>query len=230
MSEIECWRDTPEIGKCYETVESTRRTGPWDNRKYYSTNKPRYVGEYVGERRYGMGDGSQIYWDFKNDNGEDEEVHLSYEGTTCVIEVECPSKLTQSEQRLALAKVSDLIPDYDTVMKISEEIDKKQYNRYVSRRMREEEEREREYLDWLQSFSQYGGGKRKKTKKKRKKKSTKKQLSRKLCRCIKAIKFNKKKNKTLKKGAEYPICLSSIYIKRGLKVPKNAIKKCYKKK
>ena len=67
-------------------------------------------------------------------------------------------------------------------------------------------------------------------KKKRKKKSTKKQLSRKLCRCIKAIKFNKKRNKTLKKGAEYPICLNSIYLRRGLKVPKNAIKKCYKKK
>jgi len=72
---------------------------------------------------------------------------------------------------------------------------------------------------------------RKKTKKKKRiKKLTKRQLSRKLCRCIKAIKFNKKKNKTLKKGAEYPICLSSIYIRRGLKVPKNAIKKCYKKK
>ena len=70
---------------------------------------------------------------------------------------------------------------------------------------------------------------RKKTKK-RKKKLTKKQLSGKLCRCIKAIKFNKKRNKTLKKGAEYPICLSSIYLKRGLKVPKNAIKRCYKKK
>ena len=36
----------------------------------------------------------------------------------------------------------------------------------------------------------------KKTKKK--KKLTKRQLSRKLCRCIKAVRFNSKKNKTLK--------------------------------
>ena len=54
-----------------------------------------------------------------------------------------------------------------------------------------------------------------------------KNLQNKLCKCIKGLKSSKKK---YKKGSEYPICLSSIYIKRGFKPPKRAIKKCKKKK
>ncbi len=74
-------------------------------------------------------------------------------------------------------------------------------------------------------------------------------LKKKLCKCIKGIKArnyrnnnkpsNKRSNKPSnsnkrsnsnnkrsKKGSEYPICLSSIYTKRGFKPPKRAIKGC----
>jgi len=50
-----------------------------------------------------------------------------------------------------------------------------------------------------------------------------KRLQTKLCKCIKGLKSSKKK---YKKGSEYPICLSSIYTKRGFKPPKKAIKRC----
>ena len=49
--DIEVYRIIPTIGDCYETIESTRSTGPWDNKKYYSTLKPRYVGEYLRSER-----------------------------------------------------------------------------------------------------------------------------------------------------------------------------------
>ena len=72
-------------------------------------------------------------------------------------------------------------------------------------------------------------------------------LKKKLCKCIKGVRYsnkrsnnkpsnsnnkpnnsNKRSNKKLKKGSEYPICLSSIYTKRGFKPPKRAIKGCKK--
>ena len=64
-------------------------------------------------------------------------------------------------------------------------------------------------------------------------------LKKKLCKCIKGVKArnyrnnNKRSNKRSnnkrsKKGSEYPICLSSIYTKRGFKPPKRAIKGCKK--
>ena len=64
---------------------------------------------------------------------------------------------------------------------------------------------------------------------KKKSKWLDKRLQNKLCKCIKGLKSSKKK-KRYKKGSEYPICLSSIYTKRGFKPPKLAIKSCKKKK
>lgn len=67
--------------------------------------------------------------------------------------------------------------------------------------------------------------KKKKTKKRLTKKE-KKNLDRALfvnyCKCIKKIKYDK----NYEKGIEYPICVSSIYKKRGFKVPKDISKKC----
>ena len=63
---------------------------------------------------------------------------------------------------------------------------------------------------------------------KKKSKWLDKNLQNKLCKCIKGLKSSKKK-KRYKKGSEYPICLSSIYTKRGFKPPKLAIKSCKKK-
>ena len=42
------------------------------------------------------------------------------------------------------------------------------------------------------------------------------------CKCIKKLKYSKK----YEIGFEYPICMSSIYKKRGLKPPKDVKKKC----
>lgn len=66
----------------------------------------------------------------------------------------------------------------------------------------------------------------KKKKRKRLTKKDKKNLDRSLfvnyCKCIKKIKYDK----NYEKGIEYPICMSSIYTKRGFKPPKNITKKC----
>ena len=70
----------------------------------------------------------------------------------------------RAKQRLALAKVSEVIPDYDTVMRIAEKIDKKQYNPGVDRRMREEEEVNERMAEYLK---QIGGRRKQRTRKKR---------------------------------------------------------------
>jgi hypothetical protein len=67
--------------------------------------------------------------------------------------------------------------------------------------------------------------KKKKTRKrmsKKEKKDLDKALFVNYCKCIKKIKYSK----SYKKGAEYPICLTSVYKKRGITPPKNIIKKC----
>ncbi len=42
------------------------------------------------------------------------------------------------------------------------------------------------------------------------------------CKCIKKIKYAKEYGP----GAEYPICMSSVYKQRGIKPPKDVTKKC----
>jgi hypothetical protein len=46
------------------------------------------------------------------------------------------------------------------------------------------------------------------------------------CSCIKSLKYNNK----IKDNLEYPICMSSIYTKRGFKSPKGVTKRCKKYK
>ena len=62
--------------------------------------------------------------------------------------------------------------------------------------------------------------------KKRLTKRQKKQLDHELfinyCKCIKKLKYSRK----IDTGLEYPYCASSIYTKRGFKVPKGVTKKC----
>ena len=70
------------------------------------------------------------------------------------------------------------------------------------------------------------------TKKKNKSKGTsltkneKKDLDRALfvnyCKCTKKL----KKDQKIEKGAEYPICTTSVYLNRGIKTPKGVQKKC----
>ena len=85
-SEIEVYRITPEVGKCYETAEYTRKTGKYPNEKYFTMNTPKYVGKFVKTEQYGMGDGAKIFSVF-NDNGNLKTVAYTYEGTTCFREV-----------------------------------------------------------------------------------------------------------------------------------------------
>ena len=44
----------------------------------------------------------------------------------------------------------------------------------------------------------------------------------KYCSCVKTLKYNK----DVKANLEYPICMSSVYKKRGFKAPKNVLKRC----
>jgi len=69
--------------------------------------------------------------------------------------------------------------------------------------------------------------KKKRTKKrmsKKDKRSLDKELNRKFCRCLRTVKYNKR----IKKGSQYPICMSSIYKNRGFEVPSGIIKTCNK--
>ena len=44
------------------------------------------------------------------------------------------------------------------------------------------------------------------------------------CKCVKSIKYSRKNER----GAEYPICMSSIYLKRGKIAPKGIAEECKK--
>ena len=72
--------------------------------------------------------------------------------------LESKMRTQKAEQRLALSKLLGMIPDYDTAIEVGKNIGILPYNSEVAIRMREEEERDHEHLDWLQSFSQYDGG------------------------------------------------------------------------
>ena len=67
---------------------------------------------------------------------------------------------------------------------------------------------------------------KKKTMRKKMDKKDKKELDKALfvnyCKCIKKL----KDSKDYQEGAEYPICMTSVYKNRGLKPPKDVAKKC----
>jgi hypothetical protein len=92
--EVEVFRITPQVGKCYEHIEATRveyvgKKGDLQS-KYYSKNQPAYVGKFLRMETYGERDGSDTYAYF-DDNGKKNTVKYSYEGMTCFTEVECKS-------------------------------------------------------------------------------------------------------------------------------------------
>uniref|UniRef100_A0A6C0D4C6 Uncharacterized protein n=1 Tax=viral metagenome TaxID=1070528 RepID=A0A6C0D4C6_9ZZZZ len=91
-NEIEVFRITPKVGKCYMHAEATRTM--IDNNGdtvYYTTNTPTYVGRLVRTERSGFGDSSTVINYFDN-NGRETPVEYSYEGNTCFIEVNCRSR------------------------------------------------------------------------------------------------------------------------------------------
>ena len=80
--------------------------GRWPNELYYSTNPIRYVGRFVKHIRYGYGDGGSCDAYFDN-NGKEERVGYTYEGTTCFREVSSRDIPFKNE---LINKVNDRIP------------------------------------------------------------------------------------------------------------------------
>jgi hypothetical protein len=64
MNEIEVFRITPIVGRCYQHVEATREQGYGTNLRYFTTNAPRYVGRFVEQRTTGLGEGASISFFF----------------------------------------------------------------------------------------------------------------------------------------------------------------------
>jgi hypothetical protein len=96
--EIEVFRINPEVGKCYEHVEATRNDNTdWEHVRYFSTNEPRYVGEFVRAERQGYRNSSTYSCFFKIGRAEN-RVDYSYEGT-CFIEVPCVADAIASKAR-----------------------------------------------------------------------------------------------------------------------------------
>jgi len=108
--EVEVFRITPEVGKCYEHIEATR-TDPNAGRftSYFSTNQPTYVGKYIhsyskgelieeieipgghGRTRREIVERATTY-DVFDDNGKETRIKYSEEGNTCFIEVPCKTQ------------------------------------------------------------------------------------------------------------------------------------------
>jgi len=122
----EVYRITPTIDKYYETAEYTQRIGKWPNEKYYTINKPKYVGRYLKQLRSGWGDGSNIIDIFFNDEiNEEVSVPLLYEGTTSYREVE--SKDLEKIKKILAFMISSLdnktpINQIDDLSNIGEKI------------------------------------------------------------------------------------------------------------
>ena len=96
--EIEIFRIDPEEGKCYDHAEATRKEykSGFGNgigsrasvTRYFTTNTPEYVGQYLRTERRGSGEDRQSFYIF-NRNNREHSVEASYDGMTCFSEVPC---------------------------------------------------------------------------------------------------------------------------------------------
>jgi len=135
MEDVEVFRITPIVNKCYEHAEYTRREGRWPNERYFTNVPPRYVGEFIRFEQGGWGDGGWRRDFFRDSNGNEVAVNYSYEGRTSFREVPCrPPSLPQehleaiqnrneipSLKSLAFAQLptktlSDLKENFDTLL------------------------------------------------------------------------------------------------------------------
>ena len=112
MEEIEVFNNIkPVVNKCYQHIEATR--SEWQKGegnygylsdegkyRYFSKNKPTYVGEFIREEQSGYGashgDGGSVIAVFRR-GGEEVSVKYSSEGFTCFKEVQCSSVPKGSE-------------------------------------------------------------------------------------------------------------------------------------
>jgi hypothetical protein len=89
MEEVEVFRITPVLHKCYEHAEYTRSQGSYPNQRYFTNVPPRYVGEFIRFQQGGFGDGMWRTDFFRDLNGNEISVNYTYEGTTSFREVPC---------------------------------------------------------------------------------------------------------------------------------------------
>ena len=85
VNEIKVFRIMPKVEQFYYTAEYTRVEGKWPTERYFTTNVPQYVGEFIRHESSGYGDGASHRSVFKNNN-EIVYVNYKYEGTTSFIE------------------------------------------------------------------------------------------------------------------------------------------------
>jgi len=135
MTEVQVFRLTPALNRCYEHAEYTRRQGNYPNERYFVNIPPRYVGEFIRFESGGWGDGGWRRDFFRDLNRNEVVVNYSYEGRTCFREVPCgPPPLPREHlesiknrnriptlKSLAFAQlpshtVSELRKNYDTIL------------------------------------------------------------------------------------------------------------------
>jgi hypothetical protein len=112
--EIEVFRLSPEIGKCYKYAEYTRREGnyPAKERYFAPTEKAIYVGELKTIATGGYGDGGWrsdtfVKYHAKTEKPIETIVHYSYEGKTTFIEEK------NNDERYKVDELSILLQPYD---------------------------------------------------------------------------------------------------------------------
>lgn len=88
MEEVEVPRTAklhPE--KYYEYAEITRKKDVYPNERYFTTNKPVYVGKFIKTvKLYNTSDSPVVSY-FEDDNGKEQVVPYSFEGNTWFREV-----------------------------------------------------------------------------------------------------------------------------------------------
>lgn len=95
---IEVFRIQPEVGeKCYEYAEATHIQNVT---RYFTTNPLRYVGRFMKQVRWGMGDSGGARDYFVDNYGETQIVEYSYLGNTCFREVSCLPAIIPSLEKL----------------------------------------------------------------------------------------------------------------------------------
>ena len=114
-NEIEVFRLTPEVGKCYEYAESTRKLGRYPNERYFTRNIPQYVGRYV--RSDGRASPHMPAANVFQDNyGKEHMIWGNEDETTCFREVPCLPEEVPSLQNLS-RKVVKRDVDYSIIPK-----------------------------------------------------------------------------------------------------------------
>lgn len=90
MAETEVYYSiVPEVGHCYEYAEATRKQGKYPTERYFTTNAPRYVGEFIRSVRGGNSEYGGFCAYFKDNHCKEQRVDYSYDGNTCFREVPC---------------------------------------------------------------------------------------------------------------------------------------------